>query len=378
MFKKVLCFLGIFVLFPSFCFAFPASSSVIYDGIDVSEWQGYIDYSSVKNTGIEVVYIRSSEGSNYIDPYFRDNYENAKDNGLRVGFYHYVTARSVSEARIQAQFFVSVIKGTSPDCRLAMDFESFGNLSKDEINEIAKEFLAEVERLSGKEVVIYSDAYNAAYTFNKELALKYPIWVADYYVSEPGNGNWETWDGFQYTDRGDISGISGYVDRDYFSSEILLSDSSAISTETTPDVHQNTNCIIVRRGNTLSQIALRYNTSYQYLAKVNNIPNPNLIYVGQRICVPSLERKTINDTSHRLYIVQRGNTLTYISKLFGVSIETITQLNDIKNPNLIFTGEILRIPTINRLINNTTQNVHVILIKSYAHFLIDLRPKDEH
>lgn len=347
MFKKVFCFLLVFVLFPSFCFAFPSSGSVVYDGIDVSEWQGKFDFSEVKSDEIDVVYIRSSEGNNYIDPYFKDNYENAKDNNLKVGFYHYLTARTTSEARSQAEFFVSVIKGTSPDCRLAMDFENFGNLSITEINEISEVFLSEVKRLSGKDVVIYSDAFNAANTFSKELSSQYPIWVADYFVSEPANGNWDTWIGFQYTDRGRISGIPGNVDRDYFTNEILLDDTSTISTETTPDVSQNTNCITVTRGETLSQIAIRYNTSYQYLAKVNNIPNPNLIFVGQKICVPTLESNDINETSHKLYIVQQGNTLTYISRLFGVSIESIVELNAIKNPNLIFTGEVLKITTIN-------------------------------
>lgn len=347
MFNRIFYFLFLFVIFPTLCFAFPSSGSVVYDGIDVSEWQGSIDYSLVKDNGIDIVYIRSSEGNNYIDPYFRDNYQNAKDNGLKVGFYHYLTATSISEALTQANFFVSVIKGTSPDCRLAMDFESFEDLNITEINEISEVFLSEVERLSGKEVVIYSDAYNAANTFSRELAIKYPVWVADYFVSEPANGNWDTWIGFQYSDRGRISGISGNVDRDYFTEEILLSDSSAISTDTTPDVVQNTNYIIVTRGETLSQIAIRYNTSYEYLAKINNIANPNLIYVGQKIYVPTLERNDINETSHKLYIVQRGNTLTYISRLFGVSIESIVELNDIKNPNLIFTGEILKITTIN-------------------------------
>ena len=351
MVKKFFCFLILFVLFPTFCFAFPASSSTIYDGIDVSEWQGSIDFSKVKSAGIDVVYIRSSEGNNYIDPDFKINYENAKDNGLKVGFYHYLTATSTSEAYSQAEFFVSVIKGTSPDCRLAMDFESFGNLSISEKNEISEIFLSEVERLSGKEVVIYSDAYNAAYTFSKDLASKYPIWVADYFVSEPGNGNWDTWIGFQYTDRGNVSGISGNVDRDYFTNGILLSYPSAINTQTTPDVAQNTQYITVTPGETLSQIAIEYNTSYQYLAKINNIANPNLIYVGQRIYVPSIDTNDINDTSHKLYIVQKGNTLTYISNLFGVTIDEIVSLNNIKNPNLIYTGEILRISTINRYIS---------------------------
>ena len=64
----------------------------LYNGIDVSGWQGYIDFSKVKNAGIEVVYIKASEGTRTKDPYFELNYENAKANGLNVGFYHYLTA----------------------------------------------------------------------------------------------------------------------------------------------------------------------------------------------------------------------------------------------------------------------------------------------
>lgn len=102
------------------CLAFGPSSDKIYQGIDVSSWQGNIDFSAVKNSGIEFVYIKSSEGTRYIDPYFEQNYQNAKANGLKVGFYHYVTARNTDEARAQANFFARVISNKSPDCRLAM------------------------------------------------------------------------------------------------------------------------------------------------------------------------------------------------------------------------------------------------------------------
>ena len=130
--------------------AFPPSSSSLYTGIDVSEWQGDIDWQEVKNAGIQVVYIRSSEGSGYIDADAIRNYNGAKANGIKVGFYHYLTARNQSEAIEQAEFFVSVIKELEIDCRLAMDFESFGDLGTYEINLISQTFLEEVERLSGK------------------------------------------------------------------------------------------------------------------------------------------------------------------------------------------------------------------------------------
>lgn len=327
--------------------AFPPSSEATYDGIDVSEWQGEIDWAEVSRAGIKIVYIRASEGADYEDSYAIENYNGAKENGIKVGFYHYLTATNENEALDEAEFFVSIIKGLNVDCKLAMDFEYFDGLSKSEINEISRIFLEEVERLSGKEVIIYSDAYNAAYTFSTELAEDYPIWVADYGVSEPGNGNWNTWEGFQYTDEGRISGIYGNVDRDYFTDGILLSDSQEIPTNTTPDRGTSFTEITVQRGNTLSQIAREYNTSYEYLAQINNIQNPNLIFICQTLKVPKLEDNNIHDSSHILYIVEPGNTLTQISNEYGVSIEDIVRLNNIQNPNLIYVGEVLRINVIN-------------------------------
>ena len=324
--------------------AFPSSSSVIYDGIDVSEWQGYIDFSQVSNSGIKIVYIRASEGNEYKDPDAKRNYQGAKRNGLKVGFYHFLTATNEEEAIEQADFFASVIKGLEVDCRLAMDYESFNDLSIEEINHIAEAFLNRLQYVTGKDVIIYSDAYNAANVFSNDLANKYPIWVADYDASEPMNGNWSIWDGFQYSDTGEVEGISGYVDRDYFTSGVFLTDTSKIPDNT--ETKENSTTIIIQPGDTLSQIAEEYNTSYQYLAKINNIINPNLIYAGQSLIVPVISDNKIHDTKHTLYIVQTGDTLWQISLNYGVSINDIVRLNNIVNPNLIYVGQILRIPSI--------------------------------
>ena len=343
---KIITFLLIIIITVP-VYAFSPSSEEIYEGIDVSYWQGTIDFEKVKNSGINVVYIRTSEGLGYVDPYFRENYERAKDNGLKVGFYHFLTARTVEEARKEASFFVSTIKGTEPDLKLAMDFEEFGDLSRDEINQISEEFLEVVTDLSGKACVIYSDAYNARATFDLELAKKYPIWVADYFVEEPeGNDKWSTWVGFQYSDRGRINGISGNVDRDKFTSGIFLNSNSKIEVNNTEESIQNSKYIIVKYGDTLSKIAEKYNTSYQYLAKINNIPNPNLIYVGEKILVVPFKTQVKHDAGHRLYTVRRGDTLTWISREYNVSIESIVELNNIPNPNLIYVGQELRIPVV--------------------------------
>lgn len=122
-------------------YALAPSNNEIYEGIDVSAFQGNVNYQKVKNNGIEVVYIKASEGTSLEDPYFRINYNNAKENGLKVGFYHFVRARNEEEAIKEAEFFYRVISGTNPDCRLAMDFEIFGELNRQEINKISIAFL---------------------------------------------------------------------------------------------------------------------------------------------------------------------------------------------------------------------------------------------
>lgn len=191
----LLCF--ILAIFSSTCFALTPSSDRIYEGIDVSNWQGYIDYSRVKATGIEIVYIKASQGTNITDSFFKVNYNNAKANGLKVGLYHFLLARNEQEAIQEAEYFSSVISATSPDCKLAMDFENFGNLTREEINRISSVFLEKVKELTGKEVIIYSDASNARDVFGEELASRYPLWIAEYGVSSPSsNVNWSSWTRF--------------------------------------------------------------------------------------------------------------------------------------------------------------------------------------
>ena len=386
--------------------AFGPSSSTIYQGIDVSSWQGNINFAQVKNAGIDIVYIKSSEGVSYIDPYFERNYQNAKANGLKVGFYHYVTARTVEEARNQANFFAKVISGKEPDCKLAMDFESFGNLSVNQINEISKVFLETLQNATNKEVLIYSNSYTARTILSSDLAI-YPLWVANYGVSEPGgNDKWNTWVGWQYTSTGRVSGISGNVDRDKFTDGVLLSNTSPIPTPDSPSTPEepiengtiiytvksgdtlskiareygttvnnivslnpsitNPNLIYpgeqftisinnntsssslvytVVKGDTLSEIAVRYDTTVSKLVIDNNISNPNLIYPGQRLVIYNSSTTNLgNECGKVLYTIKRGDTLSEIATRYDTTVNEIATLNNISNPNLIYAGNIIRVP----------------------------------
>ena len=344
-------------------YAFSASSDVIYEGIDVSGWQGNVNYAQVKNSGIEIVYMKSSEGSNFVDPYFNQNYTNARANGLKVGFYHYVTAKTNEEAVNEAKFFVATISGKEPDCKLAMDFESFGSLSIEEINEIGITFVRTVENLSGKEVIIYSNTNDATNIFSGELT-NYPLWVAQYEVEQPTpNGKWNTWAGWQYTDVGEVAGISGYVDRNKFTEEVFLENTSQIPLpeNITPPTAGETTTIIIQRGDTLSELALKYNTTVARLVELNNIANPNLIYAGQTLIVPSgetIEESNGNSTSGQtIYIVKAGDTLNKIAAEFGMTAIAIAKENNIRNINLIYVGQRLVIPTNRYDLNHTLYKV---------------------
>ena len=335
-------FIGIVLTFP--VYALGPSSDAIYQGIDVSRWQGYIDYQRVKQAGIEVVYIKASEGTSYVDPYLETNYINAKANGLKVGFYHYVRARSEAAARQEADHFANTIAGKEVDCRLAMDFESFGNLSNVQINNIAEAFLKRLGEVTGKELVIYSNTNDARTVFSEELANNYPLWIAQYGTEEPNdNGKWSSWIGFQYTSTGIIAGINGYVDRNKFTEQIFLENSGQIPTPIEPPDENNEQTItyIVKRGDTLLQIALRYGTTVNTLVRLNNITNPNRIYVGQRLTIPGRSRGSSNVT----YVIKRGDTLSQIAARYGTTVNTLARLNNIRNINLIYAGQILSIPS---------------------------------
>lgn len=327
---------------PISVFALSPSSNDISKGIDVSEWQGNIDFRKVKDSGIEVVYIRVGQGFSYEDSKFEENYKNAKDNGLKIGFYHYVTARTTEDAKTQAKFFASLISNKQIDCKLAMDYEYFGNLSDSQINSVALAYIKELERVTGKEVVVYSNTYNAKYTFSKEIA-QYPLWVAQYGLTEPqDNGKWSSWEGFQYSSSGRVNGISGNVDLDKYTKDILLDETTQCPKVDNPKCNKEDRIKYkVKRGDTLSEIALTHNTTVSHLAQINNIKNPNLIYAGEIIIISRNHNTSSNNTM--TYKIQYGDTLSGIALKYNTTISKLVKLNNISNPNLIYAGDIIKI-----------------------------------
>lgn len=322
--------------------AIPPSGGRQYRGIDISEFQGEIDFEEVRRSGIEAVYIRVGAGE-YTDEYFAENYERARAAGLKIGFYHYVTARSVEEGRRQARFFASLAAGREPDMRLAMDFEYFGSLSVSQINAISEAYLDELTALTRREAVIYSDLSNARNIFSRALAEKYPLWAAQYGADEPSaNGKWREWVGFQYTDEGRVGGIYGNVDRNIFTEGIFLSDSGRIDGEKRTSVRARTRAltVYVRAGDTLWAIAREYGTTVEAIARENRIVDPNRIFAGERLRITLPAR----GNGEEIYTIRRGDTPISIAGKFGVTLSALEDRNGLERGEMIYAGDKLSIP----------------------------------
>jgi len=180
-------------------------------GIDVSIFQGHIDFKKVKATGVEVVIIKATQGTGYTNAMLAEHYKGAKANGLKIGFYHYLTKDNPTT---QAKQFLNIINGLIADCKYIIDVE--GDWTIAAASKATREF-ANYLISKGKEPCIYTGDY--FYRDNLNSTVKdLPVWVANY----GGNIMAKKYIGLQYSEKGVVNGIIGHVDLDTFNDGILL------------------------------------------------------------------------------------------------------------------------------------------------------------
>jgi lysozyme len=181
----------------------------------VSSYQGNIDFEKVKAAGVEIVYIKATEGIVYINPELKTSYTNAKGAGLKVGFYHFLRDNN---AVSEAQYFLNSLDGLVPDCKYIIDVELALNQNVSKLSSNVREFTDYLISKS-KEVAIYTDDY--FYRDNLNSTIKnLPLWVANY-GSKPIVA---TYVGWQYSSTGAVSGIIGNVDLDTFDNGIFITE----------------------------------------------------------------------------------------------------------------------------------------------------------
>lgn len=187
-------------------------------GIDVSRYQGAIDWEKVKQAGVDFVLLRSSigDGTTLVtgeDIRFSKNVIDAKKAGLMVGAYHYLKAETIMDARKEAKFFIKTISPYALDFPAVLDFEEPSqqeNLTNSERTAIVRVFLEEVKD-AGYYPMLYTNKSWATTYLNMNQISDYEVWLAQWAPRPTYTGDFGIW---QYTAYGKVSGIEGDVDLD--------------------------------------------------------------------------------------------------------------------------------------------------------------------
>ena len=195
-----------------------------YNGIDVSKHQGAINWDVVrKDSKIQYVYIKATEGSDMVDERYQQNLRNARKLGFKVGSYHYLTNKS--SVVNQFKNFANTAKREDQDLIPVIDVEVCKQWSAQQLRDSLKVFANMVEDYYGCKPIIYTYENFFMNNLGKAFA-DYPIFIAKYSRASSGkpNINGVKWIMWQYADNGRVNGITGNVDLSRFNTGNSIND----------------------------------------------------------------------------------------------------------------------------------------------------------
>ena len=222
----------------------------VLNGIDVSQWQGNINWSKVKKSGVSYAIIRvgyrgSDSGSLREDTRYLSYIKGALKAGIKVGVYIYSQAVSEKEAREEANFVLKRIQGYNISMPVVLDYEFYtstsgrlykAHLSKREATNVCKAFCKTVENAGYTPMVYGNVDMLTNHLYGEEVAANADVWVANFGKNNGKDRNFATiyngtYSFWQYTSRGNVPGISGNVDCNFWyknteATEISITDES--------------------------------------------------------------------------------------------------------------------------------------------------------
>ena len=307
--------------------------------IDVSEHQGNINWQKVKNTGVVGAMVRTGYGvksPNQIDKQFYNNLSGCQNVGMPYGFYHYSYAVSAAEAEQEADFCLEIISGSHPQYPIAFDMEENKQaaLGKTVCTDMAIAFCNKI-RAAGYIPMLYTNLNWATNYIDMARidAAGIDVWMAQYNKQCDYKGAYTMW---QYSSTEKLDGITAntadmnWCYKDYTNGAVSVP---------TPQPQPSYDTYTVMAGDTLSEIAAKFGTTYQELAAINGIENPNIIHIGQII-------KLKGSAGGRTYIVKSGDTLWDIAQAQlgdGARFREIIAINGLLS-DTIYPGQVLRLP----------------------------------
>ena len=307
--------------------------------IDVSEHQGNIDWKKVRSAGVSGAMKRTGYGvssPNQVDKQFYNNLSGCKIVGMPYGFYHYSYAMDVAGTEQEADFCLELIAGTAPQYPVAFDMEenTQAALGKAVCTDMAIAFCNKI-RAAGYTPMLYTNLNWATNYIDMTRidAAGIDVWMAQYNIQCDYKGAHTMW---QYSSKAVIDGITAntadmnWCYKDYTNGSAFIP---------TPKPKPSYDTYTVMAGDTLSDIAAKFGTTYQELAAINGIEDPNMIHVGQIIKLKGHEISTPQGGT--TYTVQAGDTLSGIAAKYGTTYQELAVLNGISDPNIIHVGQVL-------------------------------------
>jgi len=347
-------------------------------GIDVSVYDPVVNWAKIRSQGFRFAIIRASYGvdnnQTVMDTMFPSHWAGSKAAGLLRGPYHYLKASQ--NGTKQAEKFLEIVNWQSGDLPPALDLEEV--LNQDATNKQfitnAEAFLKKVKKETGVVPMVYSRASFLQQKVSQPNG-KAPSWAGDFRmwvahwtyafgenirpIEMPG---WAPYTFWQYSGERDfLDGITNElgapvkVDLDVFKG--TLDELFALADTTAPASATHT----VKQGDTLENIARNFNISLAELVSVN----PQILKAGMKLTIPqpagatdtsgtstgSTTGTTTDTTADSTtggqpvtYTVKPGDTLSAIALRFGKTVKAIADANQIPDPNLIFVGQVLKIP----------------------------------
>lgn len=340
-------------------------------GIDVSRWQGIIDWQRVKgHVDFAMIKIGGSDVGFYQDGMAVRNVLEARMNHVPIGFYVYLGgAASVEDEVKHIKNLIHNIGGIKSGEVFALDWEESHHNEVAYVKGIAKGLID----AGVKPPLIYMSLSRVTSNDWRPLvAMNCGLWVAAWGDNDavpekhevPGSDEWPFWAMWQYSSTGTVPGISGRVDQNLFNGtvEVFKKYGTAGRGVTMPSPVNSSRVVspsgtteyVVQAGDTLSGIAARFNKRWQQLWDLNRdrVSQPNRIYTGQKLRVwgdgkKNPQKPTATHASTKTYEVQHGDTLSGIAAKLGYANWLLlyeANRNIISDPDLIRVGQKLRLP----------------------------------
>lgn len=190
-------------------------------GVDVSNYQGLIDWDKLEEQNVAFAFIKATEGSGHIDESARRNLERASKTNIKKSAYHFFSFDSSGET--QAENYISVVRADEIDMPPVVDIEYYADKksnkpTKEETEQILRPLLEKLEEYYGVKPIIYT-TLPVYFRYVKENFSDYPLWIRNVNF-EPDLMNWKFW---QYCDKGELYGYKGeekYIDLNVYNGTI--------------------------------------------------------------------------------------------------------------------------------------------------------------